>query len=114
MAYGVEIYNSSGELILSDTTKTASIIVSGVTTLTSPTTGSGGIYTVISSSINFPGLSASNTAEYNFWTTAQGGGGGFGTLEALIFNRSNDTFTIEYRAFSPNVTKVVRWWGIRY
>lgn len=114
MPYGVEIYNSSGELILGQTTRTASIIVSGVTTLTSPTTGSGGIYTVISSSINFPGLSASNTAEYNFWTATKGGNDASVNWDRVIFNRSNGTFTIEYRAYAASRTITIRWWGIRY
>lgn len=115
MPYGVELYNSSGQLILSDTTKLTNIIVSGTTTLTSPTTGSGGVFTVVSSSISFPGLSASNTAEYDFWTAVQGlQDTATGNFERVIFNRSNGTFTIEYRAYAASRTITVRWWGIRY
>jgi hypothetical protein len=115
MAYGVEIYNSSGQLILSDTTKLTNIIVSGTTTLTSPTTGSGGVFTVVSSSISFPGLTASNTTEYNFWTAVQGfQNTATGNFERVIFNRNTDTFTVEYRAFAASRTITVRWWGIRY
>ena len=111
MAYGVEIYNSSGELILGQTTRLANVIVSGSTTLTTSSTSP---YTATSGSISFPGLSASNSAEYGFWTADNSIDISSAQFESIAFNRSSETFTVTYNSITGSKTRTINWLGIRY
>jgi hypothetical protein len=115
MAFGVEIYNSSGELILDTNTRATNIIISGSTTITTPSASSGGVYTANSANIDFIGLTPNNSSEYSFWSASNPASpSGTTTVSTITYNRFTDKFSITFKSVSPSVSVTVDYWGIRY
>jgi hypothetical protein len=114
MAFGVEIYNSSGELILDTNTRATNIIISGSTTITASTL-SGSLYTGNSANIDFIGLTPDNSSEYSFWSASNPATpSGTTTVSVIRYNRFTDKFSIRYTSSIANDSVTVDYWGIRY
>jgi hypothetical protein len=112
MAYGFQIYNSSGELILDSNTRITNVIVSGSTTITVPSTSP---FIANSANIDFPGLTPTNDSEYSFWSASNPTiTNGSTVLTAIFFYRFTDKFRIEYRAVTAGASVTVNYMGIRY
>lgn len=111
MPYGAAIYNSSGELILAQSTRLCNIIVRGNVVLQAPATSP---YSVTSSPIAFPGLTVGNVGEYSFWSPSISHNSAGTQTETVIFNRGNGSFTITYNAINSSRSIDVYYYGIRY
>jgi hypothetical protein len=111
MPYGAAIYNSSGELVLSQSTRLCNIVIRGNVVLQASTTSP---YTVTSSPIAFPGLTTGNTGEFSFWSPSVSHNSAGTATETIVFNRGNGSFTITYNAVAASRTIDIYYYGIRY
>jgi hypothetical protein len=106
MAYGLQIRNSSGETTLDTTVDVQSVaVLSDSVTITTNSSGSG-----TSSSISFPGMTASNTDEYAVYFLQAGSGSAY---YSLTVTRSTNSFTITLSNGPTSSTATVSYLGLR-
>jgi hypothetical protein len=117
MAYGLEIRNSSGTITLTSGTGRINIINNGSTSAT--TGGSGPAYEGFTPYISFPGMTVSNTDEYDVAITtptidSNVTPGLNSILESTTVERDTDQFRIKYTSTINAKTFTFKYFCFRY
>ena len=124
MAYGIQIYNSSGNLTLDTATRCSSIIVSGTVTVTTSTSNTGIYYIGESDPISMPGILNGNDNEYEIWmapTFTLGTTALLGESVSIVRpgdnstgDPANGTFLLRFFGNTGGVNKNFIYYGFRY
>jgi hypothetical protein len=106
MAYGLQVFNSSGQSILDTTSDKQGIgQVSGSAAISTNSSGVGN-----SSAISFPGMTTSNSATYDVFLYGDNHTGN--NLSDIGITRGTDDFTINITGSTPSSTITVKYVGL--
>jgi hypothetical protein len=124
MAYGIQIYNGSGDLTLDTATRCSSIVVSGTVSIITSSTATAFYYIGLSSAISMPGILNGNDSEYEVWMSPTFSLATSNILaESVDIKRPGDissgvpadgTFVIRFNGSAPSTTKTFIYYGFRY
>lgn len=114
MAYGVQIYNASGNTTIDVNSRRLNIIAVNNVSVTNDD----GSNTGYSPYISFPGMTASNTDEFDVAVTTPGidsGGTGYGAWDRVSVERGTNQFRFKYISLkSANETLDIYYFCFRY
>lgn len=115
MAYGVEIFNTSGTTLIDYSSRKINIVAQGTTSATTPSSGS--TYTGYSPYITFTGMTASNTDEFDVAVTSPGidsSTGSTGEYDRVAVERGTNQFRFAYTSFGNNRTLSIIYFCFRF
>ena len=116
MSYGMQVFNAAGNLTLDTTYRVPGIVVIGSGSVNSGTTPSGtpASYTGTSGNISFPGMTPTNSAEFEVWILDNIPSGGAWSVNQFTLNRGTNLFTVTFRTDTSNYTLNFDYIGMRF
>jgi hypothetical protein len=113
MAYGVQIYNAAGNTTIDVNSRRLNIVAVNNVSVTN-----GSSYSAYSPYISFPGMTTSNTDEFDVAVTTPGidsGGAGYGAWDRVVVERGTNQFRFQYTSLkSTNETLAIYYFCFRY
>ena len=116
MAYGIQVFNASGNLTLDISDRVSGIVSRGSFSVTTGTTNVGGQvpqYEGTSGTITFTGMTPTNDDEFEVWISGNIPTAQFG-LTNFVINRGTNSYTVTYRSYTASQTISAPYFNVRY
>jgi len=114
--YGMQVFNAAGDLTLDTTYRVPGVVTFGSTSVNSGTTavGTPSTYTGTSADISFPGMTPTNSSEFEVWILDNIPAAGAWSSNQFTINRGTNLFTVTFRTDTSNYTLNFDYIGMRF
>lgn len=114
--YGMQVFNAAENLTLDTTYRVPGVVVIGSSSVNSGTTavGTPSTYTGTSGNISFPGMTPTNSSEFEVWILDNIPAAGAWSTNQFTINRGTNLFTVTFRTDTSNYTLNFDYIGMRF